>query len=69
MLLLLLDDDAPACIREEERCTRLLAVGDELEITFDSNFTPDVAKNHFHVWWGEIFSVEQVGRNGFKRKT
>ena len=23
------------------------AAGDELELTFDSNFTPDVAKNHF----------------------
>jgi hypothetical protein len=37
--------------------------GEELEITFDSNFTPDVSKNHFHVWWGENFTVEQVGRN------
>lgn len=39
------------------------ASGDELEIEFDSNFTPDVSKNHFHVWWGENFTVEQVGRN------
>ncbi|MGD2012235.1 MAG: hypothetical protein PVH37_10590 [Desulfobacterales bacterium] len=37
--------------------------GDELEITFKANFTPDVSKNHFHVWWGENFTVEQVGRN------
>lgn len=37
--------------------------GDELEITFEANFTPDVSKNHFHVWWGENFTVEQVGRN------
>lgn len=37
--------------------------GDELEITFDANFAPDVTKNHFHVWWGEKFTVEQVGRN------
>ena len=37
--------------------------GDELEIIFESNFTPDVSKNHFHVWWGENFTVEQVGRN------
>ena len=35
----------------------------ELELTFESNFTPDVSKNHFHVWWGENFTVEQVGRN------
>lgn len=37
--------------------------GEELEMTFESNFTPDVAKNHFHVWWGELYTVEQVGRN------
>ncbi len=37
--------------------------GDELEITFKSNFTPDVSKNHFHVWWGENYTVQQVGRN------
>jgi WD40 repeat protein len=37
--------------------------GDELEVTFDSNFTPDVSKNHFHVWWGEKFTVQQLGRN------
>lgn len=37
--------------------------GDELELTFKANFTPDVSKNHFHVWWGENFTVEQVGRN------
>ena len=37
--------------------------GAELELTFDANFTPDNSKNHFHVWWGENFTVEQVGRN------
>jgi hypothetical protein len=37
--------------------------GDELELTFESNFTPDVSKNHFHVWWGELYKVQQVGRN------
>lgn len=45
---------------------RILSVkqsGTELEITFKSNFTPDVAKNHFHVWWGENYTVKQVGRN------
>ena len=39
------------------------SAGEELEIEFDSNFTPDVSKNHFHVWWGENFTVKQVGRN------
>jgi hypothetical protein len=37
--------------------------GSELEVTFEANFTPDVSKNHFHVWWGENFTVEQAGRN------
>ncbi len=37
--------------------------GDELEMTFKANFTPDVAKNHLHVWWGEKYAVRQVGRN------
>jgi len=43
--------------------TEVKSAGDELQITFDSNFTPDVSKNHFHVWWAENFTVEQVGRN------
>ncbi|HHI76657.1 MAG TPA: hypothetical protein ENJ94_05735 [Gammaproteobacteria bacterium] len=37
--------------------------GDEVELTFDANFQPDVARNHFHVWWGELYKVRQVGRN------
>ena len=42
--------------------TNIAPSGDELEITFDSNFKPDNDKNHFHVWWGDIYTVEQVGR-------
>ncbi|MEZ5933880.1 MAG: hypothetical protein R3F54_18410 [Alphaproteobacteria bacterium] len=37
--------------------------GDELELTYEANFTPDVSKNHIHAWWGENYTVEQVGRN------
>lgn len=40
--------------------------GDELEVVFEANFTPDVSKNHIHVWWGEKYTVEQSGR-GAKR--
>jgi hypothetical protein len=36
--------------------------GDEIEVTFEANFTPDVSKNHIHVWWGDRFTVEQAGR-------
>lgn len=45
------------------KITDIAKAGDELELTFDSNFQPDVSKNHFHVWWGELYTVEQVGRN------
>lgn len=35
----------------------------ELAITFEANFTPDNARNHLHVWWGEQYTTAQVGRN------
>lgn len=37
--------------------------GDELAVTMEANFKPDNARNHLHMWWGEQFSVKQVGRN------
>lgn len=37
--------------------------GDELELSYEANFSPDVSKNHIHAWWGEQYTVEQVGRN------
>lgn len=37
--------------------------GDELELAYEANFSPDVSKNHIHAWWGEIYTVEQVSRN------
>ena len=37
--------------------------GEELSLTFEANFMPDVSKNHLHVWWGEQYDVKQVGRN------
>jgi len=45
------------------KIVRVERSGEELKLTFNSNFTPDVSKNHFHVWWGEKYTVEQVGRN------
>lgn len=39
------------------------ASGDELTLTFESNFMPDMSKNHIHVWWGELFDVKQVSGN------
>ena len=37
--------------------------GDEIKIVFNANFTPDLSKNHLHVWWGENFDVKQVSNN------
>lgn len=37
--------------------------GDELKVTLDANFTPDMSKNHLHIWWGENYTVKQVSNN------
>ena len=46
----------------EVKIAEVKASGEELQVTFEANFTPDVSKNHIHVWWGEKFTVEQAGR-------
>ena len=47
----------------EVKIVEITRSGEELAMTFDANFTPDVSKNHLHVWWGDNFTVEQAGRN------
>ena len=37
--------------------------GDELALTLEANFTPDLSKNHIHVWWGDNFTIKQVSNN------
>lgn len=37
--------------------------GDELQVTLEANYAPDLSKNHIHVWWGENYTVEQVSNN------
>lgn len=37
--------------------------GDELRVTLDANFTPDMSRNHLHIWWGENFTVQQVSND------
>lgn len=37
--------------------------GGELTIELTSNFEPDMSKNHFHIWWGELYDVKQVSNN------
>jgi hypothetical protein len=36
--------------------------GDELKVTFMANYTPDISKNHFHVFW-DNFTPKQVSDN------
>jgi hypothetical protein len=37
--------------------------GDELQLTLEANYSPDISKNHIHVWWGENYTVKQVSNN------
>jgi hypothetical protein len=37
----------------------VVAAGDELTITFEADFAPDLDRNHFHVYW-DVFSAQQV---------
>lgn len=42
------------------------ASGGEIEITWSSNFDPDVAKNHIHLYW-DAFSADQVSGDAADR--
>jgi hypothetical protein len=48
-------------------CTvKIIAVkrsGDELQLTLEANYSPDISKNHIHVWWGDNFKVDQVSND------
>ena len=37
--------------------------GEELKVTFQANYKPDMSKNHMHVWWGDNYDVKQVSNN------
>jgi hypothetical protein len=39
--------------------TDATSAGDELEVSWDANFLPDVSRNHIHVYW-DNYSAEQV---------
>ena len=47
----------------EVRIADVKRSGDELALTFEANFKPDLSKNHIHVWWGDNYRVEQVSDN------
>lgn len=36
--------------------------GDELQLTFTANYTPEISGNHFHVYWSK-FQAKQVSDN------
>lgn len=40
--------------------------GSELQLTFEANFAPDLARNHFHVYW-DNFSAQQVSSDAGAR--
>ncbi len=53
-------------------CTITIAIveadadADELVLTFDANFSPDIAGNHFHVYW-DTFDADQVSSDAADR--
>ena len=66
------DPVANACPAEgcQIKITNISNSGDELEITWEANFLPDVSRNHIHAYW-DTFTAEQVSSdaeaNGFKQ--
>lgn len=42
------------------------AAGDELLVTFDMNFDPEVARNHIHIYW-DNYSAAQVSGDAADR--
>jgi hypothetical protein len=40
--------------------------GDEVKVTWTANFTPDVARNHIHVYW-DIYNSKQVSDDAVSR--
>jgi len=40
--------------------------GDEIAVTWEANFDPDVSKNHIHVYW-DIYTADQVSSDAEAR--
>jgi hypothetical protein len=40
--------------------------GEELEVTWEPNFTPDVDRNHIHIYW-DIYTADQVSSDAADR--
>jgi len=58
--------DMPNACPVDGCSVKIIAVkrtGDELQRTLEANFSPDMSKNHIHVWWGDNYKVEQVSND------
>ena len=42
--------------------------GDELNITWEANFAPDVSRNHIHIYW-DTYTADQVSSDAEARET
>lgn len=65
------DSDAgPANACSEEGCaisiTEVTADGDELVVTWSTNFGPDLARNHIHIYW-DTFTADEVSSDAESR--
>jgi hypothetical protein len=40
--------------------------GDEIAITWEANFVPDISRNHIHVYW-DIYTADQVSNDAEAR--
>lgn len=64
-------DDGPvanACPAEgcEIEIVDVVAEGDELSITWEANFLPDVSRNHIHVYW-DTYTADEVSADADDR--
>ncbi|MEP6973147.1 MAG: hypothetical protein ABI869_03270 [Actinomycetota bacterium] len=48
------------------KITDVARAGDEIAVTWDANFVPDVSKNHIHVYW-DIYTSDQVSSDAESR--
>ena len=48
------------------RITSATREGSEIKLSFEANYTPDAARNHFHVYW-DTYSARQVSDNAEPR--
>lgn len=64
------DDGGEANACPEDGCTITVtgteADGDEIAVTWDTNFAPDVGRNHIHIYW-DTYTADQVSSDAEDR--